>query len=80
MARHLSGGELVDPFGGAADLEAGVLRTVRPNSFAEDPLRIVRGLRFVSQLGLDPDERRLPRCGSTRGRSGSFPASASAAA
>ena len=57
MARHLAGGELVDPFGGAADLEAGVLRTVRPNSFAEDPLRIVRGLRFVSQLGLDPDER-----------------------
>ncbi len=59
MARHLSGGELVDPFGGAADLEAAVLRTVRPNSFAEDPLRIVRGLRFVSQLGLDPDERTL---------------------
>jgi tRNA nucleotidyltransferase (CCA-adding enzyme) len=57
MARHLAGGELLDPFGGAADLEAGVLRTVRPNSFAEDPLRIVRGLRFVSQLGLDPDER-----------------------
>jgi tRNA nucleotidyltransferase (CCA-adding enzyme) len=57
MARRLSGGELVDPFGGASDLEAGVLRTVRPNSFAEDPLRVVRGLRFVSQLGLDPDPR-----------------------
>jgi tRNA nucleotidyltransferase/poly(A) polymerase len=33
-----------------------VLRTVGPQSFREDPLRIVRGLRFVSQLGLEPDE------------------------
>ena len=37
----------------------GVLRTVSPRSFAEDPLRIVRGLRFVSQLGLEPDEATL---------------------
>src|SRR5207247_8104176 len=44
-----------DPFGGANDLKAGVLRTVGPRSFAEDPLRIVRGLRLVSQLGLTPD-------------------------
>jgi hypothetical protein len=36
-----------------------VLRTVSPTSFAEDPLRLVRGLRFVSQLGLDPDESTL---------------------
>jgi tRNA nucleotidyltransferase (CCA-adding enzyme) len=35
------------------------LRTVTPNSFAEDPLRIIRGLRFVSQLDLDPDEQTL---------------------
>ena len=34
-----------------------MLRTVTPNSFAEDPLRLVRGLRFVSQLDLDPDEQ-----------------------
>jgi tRNA nucleotidyltransferase (CCA-adding enzyme) len=33
-----------------------VLRTVSPKSFAEDPLRLVRALRFVSQLGLEPDE------------------------
>src|SRR5579885_2070794 len=54
MARRLADGSLVDPYGGSADLAAGVLRTVSPRSFAEDPLRIVRGLRFVSQLGLDP--------------------------
>ena len=36
-----------------------MLRTVSPTSFAEDPLRLVRGLRFVSQLGFDPDEETL---------------------
>jgi tRNA nucleotidyltransferase (CCA-adding enzyme) len=59
MARRLADGALIDPYGGREDLERGVLRTVSPNSFAEDPLRIVRGLRFVSQFDLDPDERTL---------------------
>jgi tRNA nucleotidyltransferase (CCA-adding enzyme) len=59
MARRLSTGEIVDPLGGEEDLRNGVLRTVSPNSFAEDPLRLVRGLRFVSQLGLEPDESTL---------------------
>jgi tRNA nucleotidyltransferase (CCA-adding enzyme) len=59
MARRLKTGELVDPFGGRSDLEARVLRTVRPTSFSEDPLRLVRGLRLVSQLGLEPDEATL---------------------
>lgn len=59
MARRLESGELVDPLGGRGDLEAGVLRTVSPQSFREDPLRLVRALRLVSQLGLEPDEELL---------------------
>ncbi len=59
MARRLETGEIVDPFGGTSDLKGGVLRTVRPRSFAEDPLRLVRGLRLVSQLGLEPDAETL---------------------
>jgi tRNA nucleotidyltransferase/poly(A) polymerase len=59
MAKRLATGEVVDPFHGAEDLKNGVLRTVRPRSFAEDPLRLVRGLRLVSQLGLEPDEDTL---------------------
>jgi tRNA nucleotidyltransferase (CCA-adding enzyme) len=59
MARRLDTAELVDPFGGEDDLRHGVLRTVRPRSFAEDPLRLIRGLRLVSQLGLEPDETTL---------------------
>jgi len=59
MARRLETGELVDPFGGADDLKRGVLRTVRERSFAEDPLRLVRGLRLVSQLGLEPNDETI---------------------
>src|SRR4029450_5355253 len=59
MARRLSRGEIVDPLDGRKDLERGVLRTVSPMSFAEDPLRLVRALRFVSQLGFEPDESTL---------------------
>jgi tRNA nucleotidyltransferase (CCA-adding enzyme) len=55
MARRLDDGMLVDPFGGEADLRERRLRTVSRNSFAEDPLRLVRGLRFVSQFDLDPE-------------------------
>jgi tRNA nucleotidyltransferase (CCA-adding enzyme) len=57
MARRLADGTLVDPYGGRADLETRTLRTVSPSSFAEDPLRLVRGLRFVSQFGFEPDEQ-----------------------
>jgi len=59
IARRLDNGTLVDPFHGEDDLRRGVLRTVSETSFREDPLRLVRGLRFVSQLGLEPDERTL---------------------
>jgi tRNA nucleotidyltransferase (CCA-adding enzyme) len=59
IARRLDTGELVDPFGGQEDLRDGILRTVGPRSFAEDPLRIVRGLRLGSQLNLTPDEPTL---------------------
>jgi tRNA nucleotidyltransferase (CCA-adding enzyme) len=59
IARRLSDNALVDPFGGRHDLAARRLRAVSTRSFAEDPLRLVRGLRFVSQLGLDPDQATL---------------------
>jgi tRNA nucleotidyltransferase/poly(A) polymerase len=59
MARRLETGELVDPLDGRADLEAHRLRMVSPQSFREDPLRLVRALRFVSQLGFEPDEELL---------------------
>ena len=43
-------GALIDPFGGARDLKAGVLRHVS-EAFAEDPLRILRVARFAARYG-----------------------------
>ncbi len=53
MAIRLDGGELIDPFGGVTDLKRRELRTVGPTSFEDDPLRLVRALRFVAQLDFD---------------------------
>lgn len=61
MARRLADGEIVDPLNGRADLELRVLRTVSDSSFAEDPLRMLRGLRLVSQLGFAFEESALAR-------------------
>ena len=49
MARA-SDGTLVDPYGGLADLRAGILRHVSP-AFAEDPVRILRVARFAARFG-----------------------------
>jgi tRNA nucleotidyltransferase (CCA-adding enzyme) len=43
-------GRLIDPFGGAKDLERRVLRHVSP-AFVEDPVRILRVARFVARFG-----------------------------
>lgn len=57
MAVELPAGELVDPFGGAADLAARRLRTpLDPTeTFSDDPLRMLRAARFLAQIELTAD-------------------------
>lgn len=43
-------GNIIDPFGGIADLEAGVLRHIGP-AFTEDPVRVLRTARFAARFG-----------------------------
>ena len=57
MAVEMPGSVVVDPYGGAVDLAQGVLRTPGTpyDSFSDDPLRMLRAARFVSQLGFAVD-------------------------
>lgn len=60
MSCHLDG-TLTDPFGGQADLQSGVIHCVKDADarFMEDPLRILRALRFASQLDFRIEKKTL---------------------
>lgn len=47
-------GRVVDPLNGLADLKRRRLRHAS-HRFAEDPLRVLRGMQFIARLGLEPD-------------------------
>jgi len=63
MAVPVGGGEVVDPWGGRADLERRVARAVSDRAFADDPLRCLRVARFACELDLavDPPTAALAR-------------------
>jgi tRNA nucleotidyltransferase (CCA-adding enzyme) len=45
--------ELIDPHGGGADLESGLLRVLHPESFSDDPTRAIRAARYASRFGFE---------------------------
>jgi poly(A) polymerase len=70
MALRLPQRVFVDPFGGLRDLMDQVLKTPgKPeDSFGDDPLRMMRGARFVSQLGFEIEPETFEAMGSMRER------------
>src|SRR5207253_3931392 len=68
MALDTASGEIHDPFGGRDDLAAGRLRTpLDPvRTFTDDPLRIMRLVRFSATKGLVPDSATLDAVAATR--------------
>ena len=63
MAEPLAGGELLDPHGGRADLDARRLRMVGPSALADDPLRTLRAIRQAVELGLEIEPATLAAVG-----------------
>jgi tRNA nucleotidyltransferase (CCA-adding enzyme) len=66
MALGLSAGErgrLADPHGGRADLDAGLVRVLHDRSFADDPTRLLRAVRYEARLegALELSTERLAR-------------------
>lgn len=59
MAMDLDTGEVFDPFGGADDLQKGVLRATDLKAFSEDPLRVLRMVRFACRFFLQPTPETL---------------------
>jgi tRNA nucleotidyltransferase (CCA-adding enzyme) len=63
-------GELVDPFNGLQDLKNKVLKTpLNPNiTYSDDPLRMLRGIRFATQLNFDIEAESLTAIESNKER------------
>ena len=64
LALHLNKskfGDLVDPFNGLSDLEKGIIRTpLDPNTtYSDDPLRMMRAIRFATQLNFKIEAKSL---------------------
>ena len=63
LMKNVVSGEILDFFGGLEDIGRGVIRHVNDESFAEDPLRVLRACQFAArfEFSIDPVTRELCR-------------------
>ena len=62
MMQNILTGEIIDHFGGKTDLKNGIIRHVSDESFAEDPLRVLRGAQFASRFEFEVAEQTRELC------------------
>nr|MDQ3934957.1 hypothetical protein [Actinomycetota bacterium] len=69
-------GRLIDPHGGRADLDARLVRILHERSFGDDPMRLLRAVRYESRLGfrMDPDTEAAARAAIADGALGTVSA------
>jgi len=63
-------GKLIDPFHGIKDLDKGIVRTPADpaKTFSDDPLRMMRGIRFATQLNFIIEKKTLQAISENAGR------------
>lgn len=63
-------GQILDPFGGLADIEKKIIKTpLNPDiTYSDDPLRMMRAIRFATQLGFEIEEKSLKAISENRQR------------
>ena len=54
--------EIIDPFGGRADIERKLLRAVSPETFVEDSLRVLRAAQFAARFRFEVEEKTIELC------------------
>jgi len=59
MAEDLSTGKLVDPLNGRKDIKRRLIRITNPNSFRDDPLRMLRGIQFAARFEFELEKETL---------------------
>lgn len=57
MAEDLATKELVDPLNGRKDIKKRLIRITNPNSFKDDPLRMLRAVQFAARFEFDLEEK-----------------------
>lgn len=62
MMEDVLSGEIIDHFGGRKDLNEKIIRHVDPETFAEDPLRVLRAAQFAARFGFSIADETTELC------------------
>jgi tRNA nucleotidyltransferase (CCA-adding enzyme) len=69
MYQDILTGEIVDPFNGLEDLVKGRIRATNPDTFIEDPLRVLRIMQLLPRKGQYVDPKTIKLCESIKSKS-----------
>lgn len=62
LMKNILTGEIIDYYGGLDDLKKGIIRHIDDNTFAEDPLRVLRACQFAARFDFDIAPETIELC------------------